>query len=604
MARERGFGHTASMNQRTAHSVVLVLLLLTHAALFAFASVSLDTARDLFEASRIVQGEWLLRGPSINSQFYLGPLWFYLLAPVLWLSQSQAITLCWMGLLAAIKFPLAYQLGCLMRDRATGLWLAVALALPGFSGIGALFPTHTVMVEAAVLAQLILLWQLAQSRHRGRWLCFGLLSGLAVHAHPTTLLMAVLVPVVLTRRRSLLCLSEFFYLLAGLSLVALPLLPAMVGGIEFESTTTTTAGSVSILALPQSTWAILVGVLVTGPSLQLATIDQASWLDAGRVAFATMWLCALSGVIRVWRSDVRQVWLTALIAAVVISMLVGLARSYTPFYMTLLLNPLIAMVLILSLQHSRVRVAGQWLLGLLVVGSLATQIQVHQQARAHLNVAGIANVRDRNAQFVDADLMPALELDQLARSICASERPVVLHGLLALYVDTALDIGPQMRCPDRASAQLAGQRLDADHWLGLPPQVAKQLGLQTSTRWRHTSRHDVQILWPADALPRADASRYPHHDIINATPLPRTWQVSSAARSVLIATDVLSPYRRNEVNSVLANGEPARLFARRHVSSVWVCDHCADAAIDWTLSGSSNSPQSLDIVAIVASISP
>lgn len=592
------------MNQRRVHRAVLLLLMATHAALYAFASVSLDTARDLFEASRIVQGEWLLRGPSINNQVYLGPAWFYLIAPVLWLSHSQAISLCWIGLLASIKFPLAYRLGCLMRDRNTGLWLAMALALPGFSGIGALFPTHTVMVEAAVLAQLILLWQLAQSGHRGYWLCFGLLSGLALHAHPTTVLMAVLVPLVLIRRRSLLCLSEFFCLLAGLLLVALPLLPALVSGIEFDSKTTATAGSASILALPQSTWSILVGVLVTGPSTQLATIDQAAWLGVGRVAFATMWLCALGGVIRVWRSDAKPVWLIALITTSVIAMLVALARSYTPFYMTLLLNPLIAAVLILPLQHSRVRVAGQWLLGLLVAGSLATQIQVHRQARAHLNTAGMANVTDRNAQFVDADLMSALELDQLARSICASERPVVLHGLLALYADTALDIGPALRCPDRAPAQLVGQRSHADHWLGLPPQVARQLGLQTGTRWRHTPKHDVQVLWPRASLPRADSSRYPHHDIINATPWSHSWHVRSAARSVLIATDVLNPYRHNSVNSVLANGKPARLVARHHVSSIWACDHCGDDAIDWTLSGSSNSPQSLDLVAMVAPMSP
>jgi uncharacterized membrane protein YbaN (DUF454 family) len=581
----------------------IALLMLSHALPYAWATVTLDTARDLAAAYRIVDGEVLLRGPQFNGLFHLGPIWFYLLAPVLALTKSQAWTLLWVGFLAALKFPLAYRIGRSIRDTALGLCLAGLMALPGWSSLGSMFPTHTVMVEAAVLLQLLLMLRLSTGASCNYWAWLGLVGGLALHAHPSAAFVLLLVPIVLWTRRRIFQPSEMIPMLLGALLFVLPLLPMVLvewreGWPAFGPTLAFAKHSGTPFAL-STALNIAYGAVVEGPKVALGLVEASAWT---RCALISMGILAVLGLLGNFRrgSHVDRVLLAlAILMPIALSLLLAGLRDYTPFYMGMVLIPFGCMAIALGL--SRLPLVRVWILIMLALAVFGSAILIAsaEAGRATVNVARTFNVANATPKIVDAALLPAWQLDALGREFCGAEREQVLHGYLAVLYDASLALGPELKCGKRSGVALSGAGTSAsEHWLGLPPALALHLGLQEGPAWNDTPRFGVEALWPEKSLEPADRLHYPHHRGSDKPAVAHQWRVSSAAGSVLVTTDLLYPYRVNRVETVFADQQPARLLASANVTSVWACDHCSGAPIQWEVRGTSNDPDALDIVAI------
>jgi uncharacterized protein len=580
---------------------VIALIMLSHALPYAWATVTLDTARDLAAAQRIITDEAVLRGPVFNGLFHLGPIWFYLLAPVLALTKSQALSLFWAGLLAASKFPIAYTLGRSIRDADLGLCLAVLMALPGWASMGSVFPTHTVMVEATVLLQLLLMLRLAQGAKRSNWAWLGLAAGLALHAHPSAVFVLMFLPAVFWARRRILSWREWLHMLLGVVLFALPLLPMLVA--EYREAWPALAPTLAFArdggGDAGGFAAILSGTFIAGPAVALGMIDTAAWSMGASVLIAALASAGFLGNVSEHARTERWFLASALIALILLSLILAIARHYTPFYMTLVLIPFGCIAIAIGMRClPKPRV---WILAALALSiwGNAMTILVAESGHAHINVARLSNVQNRIPKLVDAALLPAWQLDALGQMFCDSPDHIVLHGYLSLLYDASLALGPDLRCRKANATAFSGKGSAAStHWLGLPPSLATTLGLQQGQSWSDTPKQDVQPLWPRRALQPADRLHYPHHRASGEAGIEHRWNVRSRPGSILITTDLLYPYRVNHVAAVFADLQPARLLATTNLTQVWICDHCSGSSIAWEVRGTSNDPDVLDIVAI------
>ena len=582
---------------------VVTALALSHALTYTFATVTLDTARDLAATQSILDGEIAMRGPILNGLFNLGPLWFYLLAPVLALTKSQAVALLWVGVLASLKFPLAYRLGKAIRDADLGLCLAAVIALPGWSSFGAVFPTHTVMIEAAVLLQAHLMFMLAQGSRARYWAGLGFASGLALHAHPSAVCVLALLPAVLWCRRRILSRHDLIGMVMGGLLFALPLIPMLVA----EYRESWPAFSPSLAYATQSTHhftigsalQIMQGTLVEGPRIALGLGGGGVLIEA---LYISVMLLALLGLfVNVWAGVAleRMMLAMSLLALLLLSFLLSGLRDYTPFYMALVLLPFWYAAVAIGLR--RLPLVRLWIVAAMVLAlsGNALLITSAKVGHARIDVARLSNVQNAMPKFIDAALLPATQLDALGRALCDADHEVVLHGYLAVLYDASLALGPELWCGKRTGVVFSGPgSAGSAHWLGLPPLLAKRLGLQHDDNWNSTPKVEVHALWPTKPLEPADRTRYPHHRATGALAVTHTWTVQSAAGNALVTTDLLYPYRINKVGKVSANGRVASKQAEMNITQVWVCADCGNEAIEWQVEGLSNDPDVLDIVSI------
>jgi hypothetical protein len=150
------------MNGRSSALPVAILMALAGAVLgaayvvpYLLSPVEGDLARDLYYGYRIATGqEWVAIGPRVAVGWHLGPVWYYLLARPMFTLGSIAGVVTWVGLLAALKFPLACLLGREVLDAWLGPAWAVALALPGLSSFESIRVAHPSLVAVASLAVL------------------------------------------------------------------------------------------------------------------------------------------------------------------------------------------------------------------------------------------------------------------------------------------------------------------------------------------------------------------------------------------------------------------------------------------------------------------
>lgn len=179
------------MSAAGAWAVVLLLVVLDVAPCFV-TFIEGDFARDLHAALRISQGRaFPLEGPIISGIAHPGPAWYYALAAAMKLTGTVTGVVAVIAIAAALRFPLACLLGRDLADRRTGRSFAILLALPGIGSLASTWIAHPSVTVTLVLAVAVALWR-AEQRSSPGWLATaGAAFGLALHAHPTTLPLAL-----------------------------------------------------------------------------------------------------------------------------------------------------------------------------------------------------------------------------------------------------------------------------------------------------------------------------------------------------------------------------------------------------------------------------
>ena len=179
-------------------ATAVAIAVLAYVVAAAHGVVTIDIARDLVWARAITSGDaWPLIGPPIGSLSVLSAWWYYLAAAAVAVTQSLTGYFSLLATVAALKFWLIYCVGRRWMDPPFAIALVAAAALPGVASYQMLGVGHPQMLEAAVWGAALCAQRLlpgnALLQRRGvvpGALAVGLLAGLALHAHPTAVLLA------------------------------------------------------------------------------------------------------------------------------------------------------------------------------------------------------------------------------------------------------------------------------------------------------------------------------------------------------------------------------------------------------------------------------
>lgn len=509
----------ASSWPRPGIAVLLALLFLLHAALYPFASLVTDSGRDFANAWAVGHGgPYPAYGPALFGTWKLGPVWFWLLALPLRLFGSITAAAIFIGLLAAAKIPLAWAIGRRLADARMGLMAALLMAVPGWDSVSALLLGHVNVLQSAMLACLWLaLW--AWQSHRVSLLALAsLMLALALHAHPTALLIApALLPPLW---RCVLKPRQWGGLLLCALAFALPFLPALWQ--EARSGWPQVGATAHYLeqAAPLQRLARL-------PQLLPALLSGGAWFNAQFLLPPTLrglWpllhglllLSATLGLLRLlaWRrglpdaAPARRTVVLLLAISLAAVVFIALLRDVTPVWMVYALAPPGVACLSLGLWgllcgQRQARLALTLLtLSVLALDALLLQQRIALQNHGRIELPGahigdVASARD-DVETRFSPWLAAWQFDALARWLCRQDAaPIALHADLAVLFDFSQGVAARLHCPPGALPRLGG-RAAARHLAGLPTALARQLGYPaTNMPFGHVLLEPEQVLAPA-----------------------------------------------------------------------------------------------------------
>lgn len=561
-----------------------------------------DTWRDLYFAQRIASGaEWPLAGPVIGNIGYLGPLWYYAMGAAFALGGAPAV-LWTTGLLSGLKFPLGFLLGRRLGGALAGGLFAVALAAPGWSMFELLWPTHTSVVASTLLALGLMLLAYRRRPSLARAAGLGACATLALHAHPTTLLLVVVALIFGLHAadwpRRLRDSS-----VAAVVLVA-PLLPYWIqqgmaaDGSALARVSGFVGGELQV-GVADRLGPLLLGLFWGGPELLLRL-----WLAAGAWAEGLLTLYLLGLVLAALggcaSAATRTRFLALLAVLLAHSAFVLLLRPYTPFWMAHAHAPLIAGLLALGwlglwqrwrwLRLPLVAVllgaamAPVLLLRLVVTAPEVVDYPLYPSAGAGL--MDIASVREGRTPM-RATRLPLRDMASLGEALCA---PTVAYGHLASWLDESFGVGPRQACGGVAQILLGGPPVPGHALLaGLSVPAAREVGLgpTASGLWLGT----VDAVWSAGQSQEiVVAGRFPPRDPLDLPASPTTLQGSAPAGALLLVAARTGDRRPFVAPQVLAMGRPITPIFQDAYLLLYRCVDCGEAEVAWSLHFDALSP--------------
>lgn len=493
------------------------LLFLIGWAIAAQGVLIVDSGRDLANAWEIAHGRhWPLTGPSINGQTLLGPLWFYLLTLPFALGASSDVVLLLVAAASAMKFPLAYLVGRLWRDRATGLGFAAALALPGWASFESVVFSHTAITISAVLLTAGLGLHARRSAGRRHLLATGLAGALALHAHPTSL------PVVAAlllhaaagphRRSWQARLAAMGWMTLGLALPWLPWLIAIARADGLPSPTFAAMTPTSA-SLPGDVLAVLRGLfdgIHYGRQFLLPAAPWAQMLALFALSVAA--LALLRGLPR-WLQREPASLATLLLVLLIGAIFLAAIAPTTRVWMLFGLLPLPALLLGRTFGLVDALPRWRWLLpGFAVLAlalSAAQWLQRSEDSRRgsiDMPDARIADVRAIGWDSRRNVWLPGMALGELSRALCRPSPPAAsLHGDAAYLLLMAEQVPALSQCPH-----------------ALPP----RLGLGDGTALAGYPLDTLQALLPARSVQRHGGLGLLDVTVLHSAPLPARAEVA------------------------------------------------------------------------------
>jgi hypothetical protein len=474
------------------HAALLFFLMVIQAWVGYNTSGMDDTYRDLYFAQGIRLGlDFPLNGPPVNSTIHLGPLWFYLLALPLWLTDKPAMVLAFVGFLGALKFPLAYRLGYHFGNARLGLFFALALLYPGWSSFVFVSFTHSAITETALLLGALAALHYTKKKTWGAAALLGLAVALMMHAHPTTLLMATVLTLLALFRRSQGTASDWKKRLSHLAIVAfffvLPLFPMLIeqlllGFPDFHALTQYGERDLSRPSF-QRTGGVLMAIFLYG-----ATYLTHYWLEFPLLLSQGLFVLLVAslafvlwGLIRTIKQDSqRKVLITALLITLLgQTVFVVFLRPITPFWMVYSHWPLIAALCALGIDNlynrsRRERVLSGVTLLLWCTWSMAA-FSLLGRAPHHFTIdapvpgkQNLINISELGLFGKGANVtivrLPFNEHLVIEKPLC---QPTTLYGHYAYLVDMSFGFGALYHCRKTQQIVLGGPGDTEAAWIGM-----------------------------------------------------------------------------------------------------------------------------------------
>lgn len=592
-------------------------------------------AQALHAAWRVASGQALpLQGPAFGDGWRLGPLWAYLLAPVVAAGASLTVAGVVLGALAAGKLVLAYLCGRRLVDWRLGLVWAVLLIVPGWASLEQMRLAPANIGATAVLAWLYCAVR-TQQTPAPRWLAStALLAALGAHVHISLL---VLTPLTLGIALQYLYRARAAGLAAtGVAAVAwlLPWTTTLMVGGEAQAAG---AGAPmldpgSLVVVPELIWRVLAGgTWMAAEYLLPAWAGGGLWLALA----ATAGLLSLAGLLPALIDFPRTLGIMAGLA-LALAAAVALAGPPVGAQGVLALNALLSGLLALGLR-AWLAAYNPWSRGvvaLAIAALLAGGVCVSAAAidRAHnageilLPGGGETAMGDGGEPEPRAVAMfPLWAHDLLGARLCAAEVPTVLHGDLASVTARSQAIGVRMRCGRRAELHIGGSGPGgvARHIAGFPRASwqaldrvasAELAGFVLTKRVRSVHpRRGRAILderWATGAAGATDAAlkvarEVPPEVTPEVTPgeSPKMTKGISltAGRASWVVVSELSPAGAPVgVAEVMADRRVVDIERRSTYSRFYRCRVCAGSLVRWQLNLRSRVADTIEVLALPA----
>lgn len=595
----------------------VILLTAAYVAAIAHGVVSIDVARDMYWGQRIVLGETLpLIGPPVGTTTLLGPVWYYLVAGMLALSGSLTMYFSLMGLLAASKFALAYIVGQRWLGPAFGVSLAVAAAVPGVASYQMLGMAHPWFVETALWWAAWCALRLHAAPNQSRWaIGLGVASALALHAHPTAVVLlpwALVVIIALPSRdrwRALIAsgLAAFVVFAPLLLATAFPSL-AVHSAADNALGPSGIGGSIARISgiAPNALW------MQAQHIFDSLLSDSMAGPRLAALVWAVVLIATLSGIVMAsMAARLRRTLIGSLLSLIWTVAAVALLRNHTPFYMLFVaLVPLsivfaVAWVALLE-GHTRWRRA---LWSFVIVAVVALHLVV---AAGLIRVAGLgqvnsylplhSNMQDVSTTAHRESVLANTTRDALARWLCAQTDAVSLHGDIASAFDAGLHVETDLACrQQRRSDNVGGQD---QPYVGLPISVWNQAGLQpTELIGAYGLAPANRVFSPTSSLPAASGKRYPpRFDLMLAAARQEEWSIVAPASSsdVVIVSNLLPTSPLFNVTAE-ANGRQNVAITTFANTSIFRCTDCVTGQVLWSFKIRGGLPQTVSIATVATS---
>jgi hypothetical protein len=593
--------------------VFIALLMAAYVAGYAWSAPHTDTADEILKAYGIRHGiEYPAEGPFLGNAIHLGPAWFYLTAAPLWVSQSWLAPALFVGLLCSLKFPLAYACGWRLLDREFGLLWAAALFAPGFTSIETLIFLNPNAVAAAVLAILaVFLYGLREPTRPMTFAVMGLVLGLAIHVHPTSLPAFLLAAILLVRhyRRS----HEIVrpVLAVGLGFV-LPFVPYVVsqavnGFPDWVSTSSYMAGQIvpaNAIRAPD----VVANYLFTGPSAIAQYVM--GWNPPAAIAlgvFSCVLAASSMAVLVIPSVHIKGTRYLAIFASafILFAATVAALRPTTPFQFTYVLAPAaagLAAVGLWALASIRYLRPIVWLAAIAMVAinlmAIRAMALMARDGEGRLP-SRIMDIKGALPVTVYRDVwFPALRHDELGRFLCDAKGRTSLHGHLAYVIDKDLGLDTLLECNDRSRFVLGGMA-SASRQLGMTRPFWRALDT-TPPRWIGSLGVTDRFtpLAPRDSLAIADGSTYLPRKSAQRAATVVTIEVDAREGDALLITNMLGNYEHFRVVSATVGGTRVSPIAENDLSVLYRGSKAGDRNTRWTFSVESTNPAGIDVVAI------
>jgi len=480
------------------HHAVIAALMLSHVACAVLASnASSDTNRDIFFAQQIASGSLFpLTGPAINGVLHLGPLWYYLLAPVFLVLPNAAAITGFVAAVSALQYPLAYRLALSYASAREGILFVLALTLPSFMDVQLGWLTHTAAIVPSLMLSVFAAAYYRERPGAARAVWMGLALTFMLCAHPTLAMLGGLLALWCGMQTPT-WRGRLGHALIVLCPIALSLLPMLFDQWRHGFTDASTASTYidNDWSLPSAAkgLALIGAVLVNGPKYV-----SRFWLELSPSAmrplialYALIIVAASIGSIARALKDKNRRGLIGLLAAVALAqaMFVCAIRGIQPPWMVFALWSLLAALIALGLEW--VCRAGRTARALVAVSLAITSIwsvavwvhfasapQKLVDIKASGRKWGSYDVRDYEKAKLETPMprLPYLQYLSIAQSLC---RPVNLYGHYAHFVDLTFAVGAMHRCADGAGDIRLGGAPEPGRtaWFGLHETVWRKIGL-------------------------------------------------------------------------------------------------------------------------------
>ena len=587
---------------------LVAFLMAAYTAGYAWSAPTADTADELLRAYEIRHAiAYPLEGPFLGGALHLGPLWFYLTALPLWISESWLAVALFIGFLCSLKFPLAYLCGRKLFDADFGLLWAAAMFVPGWVSLEQLVFLNPNAVAAATLAVLAIALHCLQEKVE--WPTFavlGLALAVAIHVHPTSApIFILLAPVLWTQhRRGQPLLGPVLAIVVGFLVPFLPYVVSQVrGGFSDWRSASTYVSAQIIPANIVNAPAVIVDYLLAGPAVIAQYLMHWSPERAVLLGVALA-VAAATSVVGLFDRTARPRLLLFVAALLVFAAWVACARPTTPLQFTWILGPVVAgLVAIGFWSLGRVpllrpfvwaAVAASVVVNLLAIRAMA--LEVHE-GEGHLP-SRVMDIKGRIPHTVFRDVwFAALDHRELGQILCAAGS-MSLHGHLAYIADKDLGLDTLFECGRRAQLSLLGSDAPA-HYFGMTRPFWRALRAEPQC-WVGSLGLTQRItsLLERAPLPLADGSTYMPRQLYRNAPVETTLSVAAAGDSGVMVTNVLGGYEYFRIVSAEAGGHAVAPLAENDLSSLFAEPSRGPHLVQWTFVVSTTNPQAIDVVAV------